>query len=105
VMPHPFSYGTPIATEFQKAMHAQADTNKVLTINYSSMEGFVAARVFTEALRLAGKHPTREAFLNALEGIHHTQVGGFTVDFNSTQHTGSHFVDLTILSGDGHVLH
>jgi branched-chain amino acid transport system substrate-binding protein len=105
VMPHPFSYGIPIATEFQKALHAQADTNKVLTVNYSSMEGFVAARVFTEALRLAGKRPTREAFLNALEGIHHAQIGGFTVDFNTAQHTGSHFVDMTILSADGHVLH
>jgi branched-chain amino acid transport system substrate-binding protein len=105
VMPHPFSYGTPIATEFQKAVQAQADTNKVLTVNYSSMEGFVAARVFTQALRLTGKQATQEAFLNALEGIQNAQFGGFSVDFNSAKHTGSKFVDMTILSGDGHVLH
>jgi branched-chain amino acid transport system substrate-binding protein len=105
VMPHPFSYSTPIATEFQKAVHAQAGSNKELSVNYSSMEGFVAAQVFTQALGLAGRRPSREAFLSALEGMHNAQVGGFAVAFGPAKHTGSHFVDMTILSGDGHVLH
>ena len=105
VMPHPFSYGTPIATEFQKAVQAQAGINKELSVNYSSMEGFVAAQVFTHALNLAGRRPTRESFINAVEGMRQAQIGGFALDFSVAKHTGSQYVDMTILSGDGHVLH
>jgi hypothetical protein len=32
-------------------------------------------------------------------------LGGFTVNFNPTNHNGSKFVDLTIIGKDGNFLH
>ena len=45
VMPYPFSAKTPISNEFLKAVQAVAADNKALSVNYSSMEGFVAVVV------------------------------------------------------------
>jgi branched-chain amino acid transport system substrate-binding protein len=103
VMPFPFAANTPIVSEYQSAVQTVANTNKELTVNYSSMEGFVAAKVFADALRRAGRNPTREAFLNAIEGMQNVLFGGFAVDFGPQKHSGSKYVDLTLLTEDGRV--
>jgi branched-chain amino acid transport system substrate-binding protein len=105
VMPFPFAPNSPIVSEYQTAVQSVASTNKDLTVNYSSMEGFVAAKVFTEALRRAGRNASREAFLNAVEGMQNVLLGGFAVDFGPQKHTGSKYVDLTMLTEDGRVRH
>jgi branched-chain amino acid transport system substrate-binding protein len=103
VMPFPFAANTPIVSEYLSAVQSVANTNKELTVNYSSMEGFVAAKVFSEALRRAGRGATREAFLNAVQGMQNILLGGFAVDFGPQKHTGSKYVDLTMLTEDGRV--
>jgi branched-chain amino acid transport system substrate-binding protein len=105
VMPFPFAANTPLVAEYQSAVQAVVTTNKELSVNYSSMEGFVAAKVFVEGLRKAGRNPSREAFLNALEGMQNVLIGGFLVDFGPKKHTGSKYVDLTMLTEDGRVRH
>ena len=105
VMPYPFSAKTPISNEFLKAVQAVAADNKALSVNYSSMEGFVAAKVFVEALRRAGARPNTETFLAGLESMQNFNLGGFAVDFSSQKHTASKYVDLTVLSADGKVRH
>lgn len=103
VMPYPYSPNTNIASEFLDALKAASVTNKELTANYSSMEGFVAAKVFTEALRRAGRNATREAFITAIQSMQNLQMGGFNVNFGPNQHTASKYVDLTVLTDDGRV--
>ncbi|MFM7330333.1 MAG: ABC transporter substrate-binding protein [Brachymonas sp.] len=103
VMPFPYSPNTPIAAEFLEAYKLVATKNKELSVNYSSMEGFVAAKVFAEGLRRAGRNATRESFITAVETIQNYQMGGFAVNFSTTQHTASKFVDLTVLTDDGRV--
>jgi ABC-type branched-subunit amino acid transport system substrate-binding protein len=103
VMPYPYSAATAIAGEYLEAMKNSGNISKELTVNYSSMEGFVAAKVFTEGLRRAGKNPSREAFISAIENIQYLQLGGFAVNFSAKQHTGSRYVDLTVLTEDGRV--
>ena len=98
VMPFPFAPLTPVAGEF---LQAAAGAN--VDVNYSSMEGFVAAKTLVEALRRIGREITREALIAALEGLRDHNLGGFTVDFGPNKHVGSSFVDLTILSADGKV--
>jgi branched-chain amino acid transport system substrate-binding protein len=100
VMPFPFAAVTPLSAEFVKA----APAGKV-DLNYSSMEGYVAAKVFVEALRRAGNNPTRDALISGLESLREFNLGGFFVDFSPTKHTGSTYVDLTILTSDGRVRH
>jgi branched-chain amino acid transport system substrate-binding protein len=103
VMPYPYSPNSPIATEFLETLKTASVNNKDLSANYSSMEGFVAAKVLVEGLRRAGKSVTREAFIGAIQSIQNFQMGGFNVNFGTNQHTASKYVDLTVLTDDGRV--
>lgn len=103
VMPYPYSPNSPIAAEFLEALKTASANNKDLSANYSSMEGFVAAKVLVEGLRRAGKSVTREAFISSIQSIQNFQMGGFTVNFGTNQHTASKYVDLTVLTDDGRV--
>ena len=71
--------------------------------NYSSLEGYLAAKVFTEGLKRAPKNATREQLIAGLESIQRADFGGFMVDFGARDHTASSFVDLSMLTGDGKV--
>ncbi|MBU0806422.1 MAG: ABC transporter substrate-binding protein [Gammaproteobacteria bacterium] len=63
-------------------------------VDHASLEGYIGARVFIEALRKAGAEPTREAFIDALEHLD-MDLGGFTVAFSRNRHQGSDAVYLT----------
>lgn len=99
VMPFPFSTTTPIAREYRAAVERAADAK----VDYGSMEGYVAAKVFVEGLKRAGRNPTREALVSALESIQSWDLGGFHCGFGARDHAGSHFVEMSMLTGDGRV--
>ena len=101
VVPFPFSAAQPLAADYQAA--GKAALGAKFEPNYSSMEGFVAARVFTEGLRRNGGVWTPEGLIGGLESLQGLNLGGFTVDFSPTKHTGSRYVDLSILTFDGKV--
>lgn len=101
VMPFPFSANTTVAGDYLAAGKA-AEGDK-FSPNYSSIEGYVAARVVTEALRRPGATASAEALIGALESLRDLNLGGFFVDFGPQKHTGSRFVDLTILTAEGKV--
>ena len=71
--------------------------------NYSTIEGYVAAKVFIEGMKRTAAPANRDAFVAGLESLHDFDLGGFFVDFNARKHTGSAFVDMTILTQDGKV--
>ena len=71
--------------------------------NYSSIEGYVAAKVLSEGLRRGGASVGPAGLVTALESMRDVNLGGFYVDFSPTKHSGSRFVDLTILTADGRV--
>jgi ABC-type branched-subunit amino acid transport system substrate-binding protein len=100
VMPFPFQPKTPIAREFLLAVQRGGADYKA---NYSSIEGYVAAKVFTEGLRRAGKGATREALIAGLESIQGVDIGGLMVNYNARSHVASRFVDLTMLTAYGNV--
>ena len=95
VMPYPFAPTTPIAGEF---LQAAAGAN--VDINYSSIEGFVAAKTLVEGLRRSGGNGG-EALVAGLEGVRELNLGGYFVDFGPTKRMGSSFVELTILDAEG----
>ncbi|OYV01170.1 MAG: ABC transporter permease [Burkholderiales bacterium PBB5] len=103
VMPFPFGTATGIAREYLDAVAAAKAGGADHRPNYSSMEGYVAARVMAEGLRRAGKNPSREALVSALESLQRFDLGGFVVGFGGRDHAGSQFVDLTMLTEDGRV--
>ncbi|CAM5784665.1 ABC transporter substrate-binding protein [Rhizobacter fulvus] len=100
VMPFPFSTTTGIAREYLDAVaRAGGDAQP----NYSSMEGYLAAKVLTEGFRRAGRNPTRESLISGLESIQNVSFGGFSVEFGPRDHVASRFVDLSMLTEDGKV--
>jgi branched-chain amino acid transport system substrate-binding protein len=101
VMPFPFHASTAVSAEFLAAVQAAARPG--LTPNYSSIEGYVAAKALVEGLRRAGGNPTPDSLITGLESMNDVNLGGFFVDFDAHKHTGSRFVDLTILTDDGKV--
>ena len=98
VVPFPWRAATPIVSEYQKVMVKAG----VKDWNFSSLEGFIAAKVFTEGLKRAGKDLTREKLVRALESINRNtfDTGGFDVNFSPANHNGSKFVDMTVITKD-----
>lgn len=100
VMPFPFSAKQPITREYLAAVQRSGADNKP---NYSSMEGYVAAKVFVEGLRRAGKGPTRDSLITGLESMQNFDMGGFLVSYGSRDHVASQYVDLAMLTDYGRV--
>ena len=100
VMPSPYTAVRPIVREFQEAVKAASKGTKA---NFSSMEGYLAARVFVEGLKRAGAKPTGESLVGGLESIGTQSIGGFTVAFGPNDHVASKFVEMSLLTGDGRV--
>jgi branched-chain amino acid transport system substrate-binding protein len=100
VMPFPFSTTTALSREY---LDAVAKAGADATPNYSSMEGYVAAKVFSEGLKRAGRNPTRESFITGMESVQNLNLGGFNVNFGARDHVASRFVDLSMLTEDGKV--
>ncbi len=100
VMPFPFSTTTAISREY---LDAVAKAGGDAQPNYSSMEGYLAAKVFAEGLRRAGRNPSRESLVSGLESIQNANFGGFRVDFSAKDHVASRFVEVSMLTEDGKV--
>ncbi|VTU13673.1 Leucine-specific-binding protein precursor [Variovorax sp. SRS16] len=101
VVPSPYSPANAITREF---VEAASKTDGATKANYSSMEGYLAAKVLVEGLRRApsGK-VSRDGFIAGLESIDRQQFGGFEVSFSPRNHVASKFVELSMITGDGRV--
>jgi ABC-type branched-subunit amino acid transport system substrate-binding protein len=101
VVPSPYSQARPISREFVAAIKKAGGTAQA---NYSSMEGYLAARLLTEGLlHDTGKGLQREALVRGLESIGSLSLGGFPIKMSATDHVASDFVELSMLTGDGRV--
>jgi ABC-type branched-subunit amino acid transport system substrate-binding protein len=103
VMPYPYAPLTVLSGEYLAA--GQATLGDKFEPNYSSMEGYVAAKTVIEGLRRGSNNATPDNLISGLESLREFNLGGFYVDFNPQKHTGSKYVDLTILTADGRVRH
>jgi branched-chain amino acid transport system substrate-binding protein len=101
VVPFPWSPLTPIVKEYLDL----AKRAKDFDVNFSSLEGFIAAKVLVEGLRRSGKDLTREKFIAAMESMSNLEIGGFLVRFAPDNHNGSQFVDLSMIGHDGKFIH
>jgi len=97
VVPFPWSPSVPVVKEYEDVLAKAGHTD----FNFSSLEGYLVGKVVVEALRRAGKEPTREKLVTALEGMSNVDLGDFIVNFSPTNHSGSRFVDLTMIGRGG----
>lgn len=66
--------------------------------NAVSLEGFLAAKVFVEGLKRAGRNLTRESLIGAIEGIRDLDIkAGNRISFAATNHQGSQRVYPTVI--------
>ena len=100
VMPSPFGTAVGLVNDYQQALHR---LDSKAEPNYTSMEGYVAARVIVDGLRRLGGRPTREGLISMLETLSGYESRGYHLHFSPTKHTGSSFVELTMLTGDGKI--
>lgn len=101
VTPSPYKISTRVTKEFNDLV--AKTPNPESPVSYSMMEGFIAAKVIVEAVRRQGGHPTREGTVQALDGMENFNLGGYVVSFRPNQHSGSRFVDLTIVTQEGRI--
>ncbi len=100
ITPYPYSPTTPIAKEYKQAIKERPG----MAPSYSSMEGYVAAKVLVEGLRRAGPAPTREKLVASLETLRHFDLGGVEVTYGPTERAGSNFIEITVIGEDGKFL-
>jgi ABC-type branched-subunit amino acid transport system substrate-binding protein len=98
VMPSPHSEPIILSTEYRKAMSAGVATP---TYSYASMEGYVAARVFVEAVKHVSGKVTAESISEAMHGLR-IDMGGFAVDFTKSNNASS-WVETTVIGANGHI--
>jgi len=100
VMPYPYSGASPLVRDYQKLLKSDG----ISDFDYGSIEGYIAARVFVEGLKRAGRDLTREKLITAFESMGNYDLGGFNVNFSPSNHVGSKFVEMTIINSNGQVI-
>jgi branched-chain amino acid transport system substrate-binding protein len=87
----------PAVTDYLAAM------NRYFTVmkpNFVGLEGYLAAKVFVEALKRAGKNVTREGFIDTVESIKDLDIqAGNKISFAKDNHQGSQTVYPTVIRG------
>ncbi|MDP2064956.1 MAG: ABC transporter substrate-binding protein [Burkholderiaceae bacterium] len=97
VVPFPYVASSQIVRDYQQHMTAAGDKD----FDFSSMEGYLTARVLTEGLRRAGRTLTRDSLIAGLESMREVNLGGFMVNYSAKNHMGSGYTDLTLIGRDG----
>jgi ABC-type branched-subunit amino acid transport system substrate-binding protein len=83
----------PIVSDFSADV-GEAD----LTVSPNKLEGYIAARILTMALERIPGEPTREAIVDALEGLGEFDLGlGSALQLSPKEHQASHRVWSTVL--------
>lgn len=100
VVPYPMNASLGIVREYQQAMTAAGFSD----FSHLSLEGYINAKVVAEGLRRAGRTPTRASLVSALDGMSNYNLGGMVVSFGQGASSGSHFVELTMINGQGKLI-
>lgn len=94
VVPFPWTGGTPVSREFLAFCTAAN-----LQPDFASMEGYLAARWVSEALRRAKlRELSPESLTQALAAFPAVELAGFPLQFDPASRSMSRFVELTVVS-------
>jgi ABC-type branched-subunit amino acid transport system substrate-binding protein len=99
VVPYPSRPTSALTRQFATLM---GRTGMALT--YDRMWGFLNASILVEVLRRSGSNPTPASILSAIEHMGSIDLGGYRVAFDSDNHNGSRFVEITMIGPDGKYL-
>lgn len=98
VVPHYLSNSTGVI-RYRKFLNKYFPEEKP---GFISLEGFIAAQCLVEGLKRAGRNPSTESLIDALESIQNLDLGiGPIIQFGPSRHNASNHVWGTRLSADG----
>jgi branched-chain amino acid transport system substrate-binding protein len=101
VTPSPYTISSRLAKEFNDTV---AKSEKLdVPLSYAMMEGYITGKVIVEAVRRQGRSPSREGMVAALDSMDYYDMGGYAVGYKPGTHSGSKFVELSIISGAGKI--
>lgn len=92
VVPFPEDNDLPITRECREALGADK-------LGFVNFEGCITAKVMVAALDKAGKSPTRQGLVDALQGLKGTDLGGLSIGFSADNHQAFNQVFLTQIQG------
>lgn len=101
VVPNPELSSTLLGRELQQDAE-RFSSGPALT--FEGMEGYVGAKVLTEALRRAGRRASSEQLAQTLDTMGTLDLGGYAVSFEKGRSSGSDWVDIGLRSRHGGVL-
>lgn len=93
-----FPYERSMVSPLVKRAMDVGRTRGIHELTQPLMEGFAAAQVLVEGLRRAGPNPTREKLVAALNGIARFNIGGVMIDYSPTDHVGTTYADMAVIS-------
>lgn len=98
VFPYERSASTPLVREATALAKARGRSE----LTPAQLEGFAAAKLLVEGLkRSTGKEISRDSLLRALDNLQKFDLGGLEVSFNTKNHSGLEFTDVSIIGPDG----
>lgn len=100
VVPFPNNAVMPLVREYQQAMKAAGHSE----FSHLSLEGYINAKVVTEGLKRAGRAPTRDGLVTALQSIKGLDLGGMEISFGRGGASASRFVELTVINSRGQLV-
>lgn len=71
------------------------------TPSFFGLEGFIEAKILVEGLKRAGRSPSPESLVKALETIRDFDIGGVSVTYTPEVHIGSTFVEVDVINSLG----
>ena len=98
VVPYPWNDVSPSVREYQKLL------GKSGNYSYYGMEAFLMARTLSEALKRSGKELSRDKLISTLESMHNLDLGDYRINYTPNVHSGSRFVELTVVGPGGKIL-
>ncbi|GAA6143080.1 ABC transporter substrate-binding protein [Hydrogenophaga sp. 5NK40-0174] len=97
--PSPWRSNTPLIRRYQAAMKTAG-----MDINYDTLYGYANAQVLIEAIKASGPTPSRASITSGLEGLGKFNLGGMELSYSPSNHHGTNYVDLAVLTADGQFL-
>ena len=91
VVPFPEDAGSAVARECSAVLAKHANAK----LGFVNFEGCISARLMVAALERAGKNPTRQGLIDALDGMSALDLGGITVSLSRENHQAMSQVFLT----------
>jgi branched-chain amino acid transport system substrate-binding protein len=97
VLPPPHRVHLKLVADYQAHLRA---LDPAAAPNYTSLEGYLSARVLVEGLKKSSSFTSGAKLIAALEDIDHLDLGGYEISFSNKNHNGSRFVNTGVVAAD-----